>query len=331
MIDFDIKKNMPAFAYYYANYYTKVRKMDKINDILVVKKLISNYYDAILFMAHLKKSFVMELRNGKRIQIKSIDAYKNFWESEEALAFRLNTLKTKGYRIDIDKKSTIIKIEKFGKKIKFFYGELKQAFNTLGMIEENFCNEQYASLNIEGKDVVDIGANIGDSAIYFALKGAKHVYAFEPYPYSYNLAKRNVELNNLNNKITMLNEGCGKSRFVNIRDETKNYGGTDLKSFKNGKKIKILSLDGIVEKFKLRNATLKIDCEGCEYATILNAKNDTLSKFDKIIIEYHYGYKNLEKKLKDAGFKVRHTAPRYFYNTDAENKNMYLGLIICLY
>jgi methyltransferase, FkbM family len=140
------------------------------------------------------------------------------------------------------------------------------------MIEENFCNEQYASLNIEGKDVVDIGANIGDSAIYFALKGAKHVYAFEPYPYSYNLAKRNVELNNLNNKITMLNEGCGKSRFVNIRDETKNYGGTDLKSFKNGKKIKILSLDGIVEKFKLRNATLKIDCEGCEYATILNAK-----------------------------------------------------------
>ena len=327
MIDFDVKKNMSAFAYYYA----KARKMNKINDILVVKRLASNWYDAILFRAHLKKSFVMELRNGKRIQIKSIDDYNNFWESEESLAFKLNMLKIKGYKIDLDKKAQIIEIEKFENKIKFYYDDLKQALNTLGMIDENFCNEQYASLNVEGKDVVDIGANIGDSAIYFALKGAKHVYAFEPYPYSYNLAKKNIQLNSLNDKITLLNEGCSMGGFVTIKDETKNYGGTDLKSFKSGKKIKISSLDEIVDRFKLQNAALKIDCEGCEYATILNTKNETLLKFDRIIMEYHYGYKNLEKKFKDAGFKVRHTAPRYFYNTDAENKSTYFGLIIYLY
>jgi len=57
---------------------------------------------------------------------------------------------------------------------------------------------------------VDVGAASGDTAIYFALNGAKHVYAFEPYPYSYNIAKENIKLNHLEDKITMLNEGCGR-------------------------------------------------------------------------------------------------------------------------
>jgi recombination DNA repair RAD52 pathway protein len=61
----------------------------------------------------------------------------------------------------------------------------------------------------------------------------------------------------------------------------------------------------------------------------LDASNEALQAFDQIILEYHYGYKNLEKRLKEAGFKVEHTKPKYFYNTDAENKNMYLGLIFC--
>ncbi len=129
------------------------------------------------------------------------------------------------------------------------------------------------------------------------MKGAKHVYAFEPYPYSYNLAKKNIELNKLENKITLLNEGCGKEGFVTIESKTKNYGGTDLKSFDTGIKIKISSLDLIAEKFKLNNAILKIDCEGCEYKTVLTANNKTLQKFNQIIIEYHYGYKNLKRRF----------------------------------
>ena len=57
-------------------------------------------------------------------------------------------------------------------------------FDIIWLINENFIKEQYKWLDVEGKNVVDVGANIGDTAIYFALKGAKHVYAFEPYPYS---------------------------------------------------------------------------------------------------------------------------------------------------
>ncbi|MGC8622107.1 MAG: hypothetical protein ACP5U0_09355, partial [Caldisphaera sp.] len=88
MIDFNVKKNMSIFAYYYA----KARKMNKINDILVVKRLASNWYDAVLFRMGVKKSFTMRLRAGKNIKIKNIDEYNAFWESEDALMHRISML-----------------------------------------------------------------------------------------------------------------------------------------------------------------------------------------------------------------------------------------------
>ncbi|MDT7858468.1 MAG: hypothetical protein RQ930_00225 [Candidatus Aenigmarchaeota archaeon] len=51
-----------------------------------------------------------------------------------------------------------------------------------------FVKQDYKILKVRGKEVVDIGAYTGDSSIYFALNGAKHVYAFEPYPFSYRIA-----------------------------------------------------------------------------------------------------------------------------------------------
>ena len=158
-------------------------------------------------------------------------------------------------------------------------------------------DRQYKWLDVKNRDVVDIGANIGDTAIYFALKGAKHVYAFEPYPYSYNIAKKNIRLNHLEDKITLLNEGCGKSGSIAIKEDYKNTVGTDLKNFKEGKKIRIESLDEIIKRFNLKHAVLKVDCEGCEYDLILNASDEALHAFDQIIMEYHYGYRNLVKRL----------------------------------
>ena len=106
----------------------------------------------------------------------------------------------------------------------------------------------YKWLDVKAKDVIDVGAYIGDSAIYFALRCAKHVYAFEPYPYSYNIAMKNIKLNHLENKITLLNEGCGKSGSIAIKEDYENTVATYLKNFKEGKKIRIESLDEVVKK-----------------------------------------------------------------------------------
>ncbi len=138
----------------------------------------------------------------------------------------------------------------------------------------------------------------------------------------------NIKLNGLENKITLLNEGCGKQGFIKIDEGYKNFGGTDLKHFKEGEKINIVTLSDIAKRFNLNNKSiLKIDCEGCEYDVLLKAKVSDLRKFEQIQLEYHYGYINLGNKLKKIGFNVAYGQPKHVYNKEAENRELFIGLI----
>ena len=178
-----------------------------------------------------------------------------------------------------------------------------------GDLIDVFVLEDYKFLNVDNETVIDVGANIGDSAIYFALNGAKKVVALEPYPYSFNLANRNVRENNLENKIEVLNAGYGKDGEISIDENEQSGLGTKLKPSGEGEKIKIYSLESLVKKFNLNKAVLKMDCEGCEYH-ILNEDNSVLAKFPQIQIEFHNGYKKLVKKLNSAGFQVKYVNRR---------------------
>jgi len=315
---------MSAFAYLTAKINSKICKIiGKVNDLLSMRKIAKNWIDVALFRIGLKKTLTIKFRDGKTVYFENRGAYFGFWNQELGQNELLKTVKNIHYKIN----GNNIELEHQNRKIYFYYYTNKQLSNIIYLINENFVEEQYKWLDVEGKNVVDVGANIGDTAIYFALKGAKHVYAFELYPYSYNIAKKNIKLNHLEDKIILLNEGCGKSGFVTIKEDYENTGGTDLKNFKLGKKIRIESLDEIVKRFNLKHAALKVDCEGCEYDLILNASDEALKAFDQIIMEYHYGYRNLVKRLRQARFKVKYNLPEYSHNIEAEDSNMYLGLI----
>ena len=180
-----------------------------------------------------------------------------------------------------------------------------------GGIIDAFIFRQYDSLNVEDKVVVDIGANIGDTAIYFALRGAKKVIAFEPFPNIFELARKNVEENGLQDKIDLVHAGCGYDGKIRLRESIET--GIDIQLTDNGTEIEVpvYSLNTIVRMFEVDNAVLKVDCEGCEYELFRTATDNTLSKFDQIIIEYHYGYKDLIKRLTKARFNVKHSMPKY--------------------
>jgi hypothetical protein len=66
-------------------------------------------------------------------------------------------------------------------------------------------------------------------------------------------------------------------------------------------------------------ATLKMDCEGCEYDPVISSDEYTLQKFDDIQIEYHHCYRNLKEKLERSDFKVSTTPPTFTKN------NMHVG------
>ncbi|MCH7561417.1 MAG: FkbM family methyltransferase [Thaumarchaeota archaeon] len=55
-----------------------------------------------------------------------------------------------------------------------------------------FLRDNYKFLPVENKIVLDIGANIGDSSIYFALKGSKKIISLEPFPKNYEMVKKTL-------------------------------------------------------------------------------------------------------------------------------------------
>ena len=240
-LDFDPKSNITAFD----NAAMQLKNMrSRAEDLLVVRSIVENWQDVFLFRVGIKKAgFVMQLRNGKNIKINKPKDYFSFWESDEGQKELLKHSNLDGI-IKIAENDKMLKFKFENKIVKLVYDSQKQMNNTLGMIKEQFMKQQYKWLDVKGKDVIDIGANIGDSAIYFALKGAKHVYAFEPYPYSYYIANKNIRLNGLQDKITLVNQGCGgKKTTIKIDNTYENVGSTDLKLFKRGKEIKITTVE----------------------------------------------------------------------------------------
>ena len=194
-----------------------------------------------------------------------------------------------------------------------------------GDIIEVFFNDDYKFLSSNNQIVLDIGANIGDSSVYFALNNAKMVIALEPQPYSYNLAKKNINVNNLSDKIILINAGYGLDSEIKVDDKISGVG-SKLTPSQNGKNIPIYSLKTIVNNYNLNgDLLLKMDCEGCEY-NLLKEDDNILRKFKKMQIEYHYGYVKLEKYLLNCGFSVKHTKPTKREGHES-NASMCMGFI----
>jgi FkbM family methyltransferase len=162
------------------------------------------------------------------------------------------------------------------------------------------------------RTVVDVGANIADTAIYFALRGAKRVVAFEPFPKTFKIAERNIKANGLEDKVILVDAGCGYDGEVRVKEDVESNASAELKDFGQGVKIPMYSLNTIVSKFNVeKGSVLKVDCEGCEYDLFRNASKEALERFDQIEMEYHYGYKELVNILKKNGFKTKNTIPIY--------------------
>ena len=274
---------------------------------LHARRVITNLNEVLFFLTGLSKMVEIRLKDGQKVTIRNRVEFDKFLVSPN---FREQFLKNAGVDISKVNSSKIMLRFQDNLKLSFYYRTKKEYVNVLYTMYDLFVLNAYAQPNIKGKDVLDIGANIGDSAIYFAIKGAKHVYAFEPYPHTFAMAKKNVELNKLEDKITLFNEAIEKSNNkIILTTKRIHTGGLPIKNFKHGKSVKVNDLNRITKKLGLKNAILKIDTEGGEYNTIIYTPDSVLRRFSEIIMEYHYGYKNLEKRLLKAGFRVHHSIP----------------------
>ena len=197
-----------------------------------------------------------------------------------------------------------------------------------GDVRAVFFDEQYKSLPVRDKEVIDIGANIGDTSIYFALRGAKKVIAVEPAPKTFQAAKKNVEQNGLSNKIVLVMAGCSdKEGSISVGAEKSGLTYSLENDEQKEVEVPLTTLNEILKGVETRPCILKMDCEGCEYETILSASKETLSNFSHLQIEYHFGYKNLKSKLENCGFDVVVTRPQIGLRLYKEARKSFFGYI----
>lgn len=276
-----------------------------IKRLMLYRKTYKNYLDVAMHVKSKKYPIKAILRNGEYLIVN---------HPNEVYAHLM------GLTYDLENDTVFISAKDSESQVK-----LRGAINN-GEVVSIFLRKQYSFLPVKGRVVVDIGANIGDSAIYFALHDAERVIALEPYPRNYEMAKTNVELNNLSNKIQLVLAGCSsKNRYITVDPEKESDIRSQLDEFEKGIMIPLLTLDNILKRYNIDSAVLKMDCEGCEYEAILSSSDETLRKFSYMQIEYHYGYKNLKEKLEKSGFTVSITDPTYTVNNELKNPKMYAG------
>lgn len=121
----------------------------------------------------------------------------------------------------------------------------------------------------DGKDIIDAGAYIGDSALVFDrfFSKCRRVYAFEPDTESYGLMEKTIAMNKLNN-IIPVGVALGDS---NSKGELTCQGlGSNLldrqfgQEAKSDNSIKIVRLDDYVKQNNIVPGVIKTDLEGFE-------------------------------------------------------------------
>jgi FkbM family methyltransferase len=269
-----------------------------IKIFFIYKKTYENYLQIIFNIIKRKSEILCKLRNGISVTLTSFQLINlianSFNHPEFQFDFEHDLVKFKMQdMISLQTHDIII------------YGGISN-----GDVSGIFMTKEYDSIPIKNNVVLDIGANIADSSIYFSLMGAKKVIGIEPFSRNFYLAEKNIKENNLNDKIFVKQAIC--SDYSGTTEISLNDFSTASSTFerKNGLIIPSFTIAELILAYDLPlTSVLKVDCEGDEYKIFLNSSKDTLRTFSFILIEYHYGYENLKKYLEDCGFDVKVDSP----------------------
>lgn len=180
--------------------------------------------------------------------------------------------------------------------------------------------------NLKGKIIIDIGANIGNHTIYFSkICKAKKVYSFEPQENIFEILSKNIQLNNLKNKIDAFNIGLAakKSKGEILLEDKSNSGMAKINLNESGK-INLTTLDDVILSKEEKISLIKIDVEGMELNVLKGAQE--ILRRDHPLLYVEAGNKvqfnKINSYLKDFGYKVTHrfnATPTYLFKSDNIN------------
>ncbi len=189
------------------------------------------------------------------------------------------------------------------------------------------CRNEYDLPNVEGYEpgsfIIDIGSHIGGFSIRACQQyHNSRVIAVEALPENQALFMRNVEANNLQDRVILLRAAAWSTKeptvivpYGDLSTESGrmhhwigNAGAAQQPGIKQAV-VKTIGLSDIMAGVD-KVWCLKIDCEGGEYPLIEEADSDDLLRCQWLIGEFHDGIKRLDDVLLPLNF-IKHPKPEY--------------------
>ena len=224
-------------------------------------------------------------------------------------------LDTKNILVDIILREILQKRKKVkigNNKLIFFTPNkiINERVNTFFSKEPEIINwiDKFKSDNI----FFDIGSNIGLYSCYAAKIKNSKVFSFEPSSFNLEALTKNIFLNNLNEKITVVkNPLYFENKISSMNFSNQELGGA-LSTFSenfglNGKKLETifsyktnsLTLDDFIKFYKLKNPHyLKIDVDGIEHLILKSSKN-TLKSIESVFVEINENFEEQSREVKE--------------------------------
>lgn len=148
--------------------------------------------------------------------------------------------------------------------------------------------EPQTLVKMRGKDFIDVGGYVGDSALLFEREFCdKNIYSFEATKANFRLMQRTLELNN-SKRIVPINKGLGANNStmqICIAE-----GGSSIVAHNSDEmeSVEIITLDEFVKERKIAVGFIKVDIEGFEMEFLKGAKETiTAQKPAMLLSIYH--------------------------------------------
>lgn len=275
--------------------FTKVRLPfplpDTRFDILNFIKFM-NIYGAKLSYGDLNKLVIRDLDFTFDVNTRNLDIYRIYFDVRDRMQI---------YRVG---NTVFVEINGLKFIVPFPIG--------LWELKETFLDEIYKSECIKGKIVLDFGAFIGDTPIYFAKQNASHVFAYEASSHLFKIANQNIQLNDVSDKISLRNEALADTSGLVDFQYNKTWPGASTTAIAHWGKtgFKTVQVQGTTLNHILKETgdvgLLKMDIEGAEHQLISHAcKHNMLDQIESMVIEVHGSNMNLMRVLQTDGYVVK--------------------------
>lgn len=166
--------------------------------------------------------------------------------------------------------------------------------------------------DVENKNIIDIGANIGTFTLYSAYLGAKQIISVEPSTDTFQKLTENIGHYAFNNIKLLKNVVLNISGIkIKLPIQINSGHNSIFKKTENFEMVETITLKEILARItNPDDIILKIDCEGSEYDILLNMSASDFERVKTIHIEIHSDihpiyreFDIIENKIISFGFK----------------------------